>query len=94
MPVGLIEEASYEGFDLRLNPGDRLLVLSDGVTECPDAKGRELGQSGLTRILRQNRTLAGAEYLDGLVEDIARHAAGRDATDDMSGVMFHFRGDR
>lgn len=38
--------ASYQQFDIQMAPGDRLLILSDGFTECPDASGKMLGRRG------------------------------------------------
>ncbi|NHX28342.1 serine/threonine-protein phosphatase, partial [Escherichia coli] len=34
VPVGLIPGAGYESFEIRLGPGDRLLLYSDGFTEA------------------------------------------------------------
>ena len=42
LPVGLVEGATVEGFGITLAPGDRLLILSDGVTECLSPAGEML----------------------------------------------------
>lgn len=39
LPVGLLAEATYESARLRLQPGDRLILVSDGVTEAENAHG-------------------------------------------------------
>ena len=46
-PVGLVDGIIYEQFKVSLSPGDRLLILSDGVTECPDPSGKMLEEEGL-----------------------------------------------
>jgi len=41
-PVGLIDEAQYDEFEIALEPGDRLFLMSDGFTECEDESGAQL----------------------------------------------------
>ena len=43
LPVGLIPGAHWDRLEITLAPGDRLFLMSDGLTECPDPLGRELG---------------------------------------------------
>ena len=39
LPVGLIPSAKFDAVDLWLKPGDRLVVVTDGVTEAEDSTG-------------------------------------------------------
>ena len=90
LPIGLLPDADYETFVARLAPGDRLFLLSDGVTECPDSAGSELGESGLTRILLRNAGLRGSAFMEALIWDLQDHAGGQDFRDDVSGVLFEY----
>jgi sigma-B regulation protein RsbU (phosphoserine phosphatase) len=92
MPVGLIAEAEYQRVETQLRPGDRLFLVSDGVTECPSPSGDELGEGGLTQILHANHQMANDALLDALVWDLSRHYGGEDFPDDISGVLLHYRG--
>ena len=47
LPVGMFPEVGYEPERLRLDPGDRLILYSDGVTECEDADGNAFGDEHL-----------------------------------------------
>ena len=38
--VGLFVDAEYENIELMLEPGDRLILYSDGIVECADPEGR------------------------------------------------------
>jgi serine phosphatase RsbU (regulator of sigma subunit)/pSer/pThr/pTyr-binding forkhead associated (FHA) protein len=39
LPVGLLADASYEGDHVHLKPGDRFILVTDGVTEAENAEG-------------------------------------------------------
>ena len=41
LPVGLVEAAQYECFETVLHPGDRIMIYSDGITECDRSGGTE-----------------------------------------------------
>ncbi len=43
LPLGVLPEVSYEEFRLYLHPGDRLLLLSDGVVEARQPSGELFG---------------------------------------------------
>ncbi len=47
MPVGLFAEATYENIRCRLNPGERLLLYSDGITEAANAQDEFFGDARL-----------------------------------------------
>jgi sigma-B regulation protein RsbU (phosphoserine phosphatase) len=92
LPIGLIAGAQYQRVEARLMPGDRLFLMSDGVTECPSPEGLELGEGGLAQILRTNRALDSPALLEALVWDLHAHTGGADFPDDVSGILFDYRG--
>ncbi len=47
VPVGLLPEATYESTGIHMAPGDRLLVVTDGVTEAQNAAGEFFGDENL-----------------------------------------------
>jgi sigma-B regulation protein RsbU (phosphoserine phosphatase) len=54
MPIGLLEDARYDTFEFRLRSGDKLLLYSDGLTECPLAVGGFLEEDGLIALCRKH----------------------------------------
>jgi sigma-B regulation protein RsbU (phosphoserine phosphatase) len=92
MPVGLIPGAGYEDSTLQLQPGDRLFLMSDGITECPGARGFDLGEEGLARLLVRLRDLDSAALLEALVWDLAAFAGSDRFPDDVSGILLDYRG--
>ncbi|WP_152494269.1 PP2C family protein-serine/threonine phosphatase [Roseovarius sp. THAF27] len=91
LPVGLIDGATYDAFEVQLYPGDRLLLHSDGVDECADRAGRLLGEDGVRRILRELRQTEGMALLESVIWKLAEYAGRDDFDDDVSAVLLEFR---
>jgi hypothetical protein len=51
LPLGVRSEVAYRSLALRLAPGDRLLLLSDGLAEAPAVGGEPLGYGALAGLL-------------------------------------------
>lgn len=93
-PVGLLQGVVFTPFELTLGPGDRLLLLSDGVTECPNAEGQMLGEAGLADMLARLSTTGGKALLDAMVWELSDFAGTDSFPDDVSGILFEYRGQR
>lgn len=92
LPIGLIDGADYPQTSVSLQPGDRLFLVSDGVTECPNPQGEELGSEGLIRILNHNSVLHSQDLLEALLWDLNTFAGGGVFPDDVSGLIFDYLG--
>lgn len=90
LPIGLIPDAPYEGLETAFLPGDRLVLVSDGFTECPLPDGRDFGEDGLTASLVRSAHLSGPDLLESLVWDLVRQAGSDSFPDDVSGVVLDF----
>ena len=51
LPLGIRQDICYSTLETRLSPGDRLLLLTDGIPEATDADGNPLGYEGLAKLL-------------------------------------------
>ncbi len=54
MPVGALPWAEYEEVVCRFNPGDRLILTTDGVTEAADSEGRLFGDDRYLSLLSRH----------------------------------------
>ena len=87
LPVGLVPEARFDAIRAPIAPGDRLVLISDGFTECPLPDGQDFGEAGLVRSLTRSAHLTGADLLEAMVWDLT-HQAGTDSfPDDVSGIV-------
>ena len=91
LPIGLFDGAQYETCLAQLHSGDRLLIMSDGITEVADRHGTQFGTEGLARVLAEADHLRGTALLEGIVATLADYGGG-DFGDDVSGVLFEYDG--
>jgi len=90
LPVGLIADAEFTGVNFRLKRGDRLLITSDGVTECAAPTGELLDDDGVARFLSEQQETRGRKLLDALLSDLRRYGRSDEFDDDVSAVLFEF----
>lgn len=91
LPVGLIGDASFEEVSFALSPGDRLLIYSDGLTECAAPDGTLLDEGGLARLMTDLRQTRGPAFLESLMWKLADHAQDGDFQDDVSAILLEFK---
>ena len=90
LPIGLVAEASYTTSEVQLYPGDRLLMYSDGLTECPDPNGDALDEEGLERLMIKNRKKRGLQFMAALEDDLGGFAGTDSFPDDASALCIEF----
>lgn len=75
-PAGILEDVTYEEEEDFLEPGDVLVLYTDGVTEAHD--GRELyGEERLIGAVMETVYLSAREITDSLIEDVRSFSGGR-----------------
>lgn len=92
MPVGVFEQPVFDEIATVMAPGDRLLVMSDGITEASAPGGRQLGDDGVEAIMRTNAFLHGHAFLESMAWSISNFCRG-ERPDDMSAIMLEYRSD-
>jgi Stage II sporulation protein E (SpoIIE) len=63
LPLGMVESAEFSVMHFHLEPGDRLLLMSDGVVEAQDEKGQLFGFERISELLKEETSRA--ETLNG-----------------------------
>lgn len=91
-PVGLLSGIQFERFELHLDPGDRVLILSDGVTECPGPSGDMLGEEGLATLMEELANVRGPAFLEAMIWRLVEFNGSEDFPDDVSAVLFEYQG--
>ena len=86
-PVGLVNSAEYNLIEFTLNPGDRLILYSDGVTECENLKGECFGESLLLELCEQQQNMILFDWINRLVERLTMWHGSPSFSDDISLLM-------
>lgn len=58
LPLGMIPNAEFSVTRLKIEPGDRLMLLSDGVAEAQDERGQLFGFDRIHSMLARPITAA------------------------------------
>jgi serine phosphatase RsbU (regulator of sigma subunit) len=78
LPLGVTDDVPFESREFEINPGDTLLLYSDGVSEAMSVKGDQFGMPAIKKVLSDNLGSTPAEIVQKMVEALDKHAAGRE----------------
>lgn len=87
LPVGLLPNRDYESARFQMEPGDLLLLYSDGVPEACNSAQEEFGMERAIKCLRDAQHREPEQILDHLFEEIDRFAAGAPQHDDITALV-------
>ena len=82
--LGVLPDAQYDERPLALQPGDTLLLYTDGVSEAESPSGEQYGQQRLEQTLVRLRDLSAQDLLNAVVEDVVAWAGARGQHDDLT----------
>jgi len=86
-PIGIFDDATYEEWSVRLDPGDILVFYSDGITEASNREGKFFGASRLKDLLAANTHLSSEKLADRMLEEVQEFTQGGPITDDRTLVV-------
>ncbi len=87
MALGLFDDVAYEQGSVSLEPGDSLIVYSDGVTETWNTRDEEFGEEGLEKSAVANRELEAGLLQEEILKELEHFEGGAKATDDRTLVV-------
>jgi sigma-B regulation protein RsbU (phosphoserine phosphatase) len=82
LPLGLLPVGDYAAEELTLEPGDGLLIYTDGITEATNPAGEEYGLERLSRFLSARRKDHAEDLIDALELELEGFASGVPYGDD------------
>jgi serine phosphatase RsbU (regulator of sigma subunit) len=88
MPLGVDFASEFPASsEVALEPGDLIVLFTDGVVETQSAKGQLFGSERLLASIHQHRERSPDEILDALFQAVTDHAQGSDQSDDATAVI-------
>lgn len=82
--AGILPGARWCARDLRLEPGDAVILYSDGVTEACSPRGEELEDRGLEELVRLVPKGGAREIVEGIRLGVESHREGQPPHDDLT----------
>jgi phosphoserine phosphatase RsbU/P len=86
-PLGIEDDAEYDSASVELQPGDVVILLSDGVIDAQDRESERFGDESLRRAVADAPQGAAATG-EAILAAVCNHAAGRSQFDDITLVCF------
>lgn len=90
-PVGLVQEAEYVTARVKLEPGDTLILFSDGVTEAMDPSEELYGVPRLREVLTGQSDCALDKLQKSILESVENFAKGAHQADDLTLLIVRYR---
>ena len=90
-PIGLVEQASYKAARIQLEPGDTLLLYTDGVTEAEDRDRNLFGVARLKEALGRYEGASLAELQAAILGAVEGFAGGTSQSDDITLLVVRYQ---
>jgi phosphoserine phosphatase RsbU/P len=87
MILGILPMAKYQESRAAFQPGDVLVLFSDGVTEAADPRGEEFGEQRLAELVASLHGRPSAEIVEAVHAAVASYTEGAPAADDITVVV-------
>lgn len=87
LPLAMLPGNAYEEATIQLEPGDLLVVYTDGITEAADPQEEEFGAEALTSLLRAHRSEPLMALDATLLGELDRFTQGAPYLDDRTLLM-------
>ncbi|MEM1180788.1 MAG: PP2C family protein-serine/threonine phosphatase, partial [Acidobacteriota bacterium] len=95
--LGPLGDATYDRGFVRIEPGDVLVLYTDGITETRDRAASEPGDAGeeygverLQAVVHEHRDRCSDAILDAIFEDLRRFSDGAQTEDDRTVIVIRY----
>jgi sigma-B regulation protein RsbU (phosphoserine phosphatase) len=84
VPLGMFRDTRYHEYYLTTEPGEVLVLYTDGVTEAHNSAGEEFGRDRLARAIQANKNLSARELITAVQKEVIDWTDGVGVTDDVT----------
>lgn len=88
--IGLSKTNTYEEKKLSVEPGDKLLLYTDGITEIKNYDGEELGETRLAQFISDKSGISGERFCKALLEEVKSFTPLENRVDDIALLNIEF----
>jgi len=91
-PVGMFQEAEYQSSRIQIEPGDFLVIYTDGVSEACNTRNDLFEESRLRQILEDFKGTTGTQLGDAIREGMRAFCEGAAQSDDITILVIEYKG--
>jgi sigma-B regulation protein RsbU (phosphoserine phosphatase) len=92
IPAGLFEEFVYGESSIQFEPGDKIFLYTDGVSEAENSENKLFGDDNLLKILKENTNASPSDLIHKMEEGLATHVNGNIQSDDITMMTIVYNG--
>jgi phosphoserine phosphatase RsbU/P len=90
LPPGLFADAKYETSTLKIEPGESLIFMTDGIVEAGMKNSDRVGAEHIVDLCRGRASHSPAELLNCIFNSVEESMGGKEQHDDMAAAIFRF----
>jgi sigma-B regulation protein RsbU (phosphoserine phosphatase) len=87
LPLGVSETATYQKFDRQINPGQIIMMGTDGIWEAQNRQGEMFGKERFKEIIRNNAGRPAKDIIQTVIEEVDRFCHPLEKADDVTLVV-------
>jgi serine phosphatase RsbU (regulator of sigma subunit) len=87
LPLGILAAAAYQAGSITLEPGDWLVVFTDGLVEAMNAQGEEYGEQRLLEVLRSDLNTTPKQMMQRIMNFLDAFVAATPQHDDVTCLL-------
>jgi sigma-B regulation protein RsbU (phosphoserine phosphatase) len=90
MPLGMLPVAEYTAQEIQLEPGDKVVIFSDGFSEAENEDGQFFDKNGMQDVIRDSAELDCTGMHGALLKRFEQYTEGTVLADDVTLVVLQF----
>jgi phosphoserine phosphatase RsbU/P len=91
-PIGLVEIATFKSARIQLEPGDTLLMFTDGLTEAENKEREFFEEERLKEVFGRQQDLPLSDVQNGILSAVEKFTEGASQSDDVTVVVVRYLG--
>ena len=91
LPLAAMEDFQYQKNELYLDPGDRLILYTDGVTEAQNQAKELYGEDRFLRFAENHKTESQEQFMENILQDLSGFQKGCDQFDDITMLIMDYK---
>lgn len=84
MPIGMLDDFTYQIQQTEMSPGDMLSLYTDGLTEARNTADQLFGRKGIIQLIAGCHGMSPREMVDRVIDEVQNFAVGTEQSDDLT----------